>query len=327
LADPRLSVVVCCWSEERWDDLVRAVASVRDQADEVVVVVDHNAALLERARTKLTGAVVVAGEGPPGVSGARNTGISRASGELIAFLDDDAVAAPGWGSALRDAFAAPAVAGAGGPVEAAWDTGPPRWFPAEMLWVVGCSYRGQATGPVPIRNPIGANMAFRRSALARAGKFAGELGRTGTASLGGCEETEYAIRLRRLVAGAEIVNVPGMAVRHRVPRVRATPAYFVRRCFAEGRAKARVSAAVGPGAGLASERAYVVRALPAGIVRGLGDALRGDPAGLARAVGIGAGLALTGAGYAWGLIASARRAASPPAAPATVRAPSRARGA
>ena len=40
-----ISVVICAYTEDRWDDLVAAVASVQGQSEsprEIVVVVDHN---------------------------------------------------------------------------------------------------------------------------------------------------------------------------------------------------------------------------------------------------------------------------------------------
>ena len=49
-ADPLVSVVICAYTEARWDDLLAAIASVRAQRDhvplEIVVVIDHNPALL-----------------------------------------------------------------------------------------------------------------------------------------------------------------------------------------------------------------------------------------------------------------------------------------
>ncbi|MGH2706838.1 MAG: glycosyltransferase family 2 protein, partial [Actinomycetota bacterium] len=52
---PRVGVVICCYSEDRWDDLSRSIASVRSQSVapiEMVVVVDHNPALLAHLRAE-----------------------------------------------------------------------------------------------------------------------------------------------------------------------------------------------------------------------------------------------------------------------------------
>ena len=99
MARPDVSVVICAYSDRRWNDLVAAVTSVRAQSEEpaeIVVVVDHNPALLTRARAALPVSTVVENGEPRGLSGARNSGISATSGEVVAFLDDDAIAEPTW---------------------------------------------------------------------------------------------------------------------------------------------------------------------------------------------------------------------------------------
>lgn len=77
-----VSVIICAHSADRIGDLRRAVASVVGQSpppDELLVVVDHNRQLLDAAAD--LPANVVASDGPPGLSGARNTGTRRATGQ------------------------------------------------------------------------------------------------------------------------------------------------------------------------------------------------------------------------------------------------------
>src|SRR5512135_774025 len=91
-----ISVVICAYTEKRWSDLLAAVASLRQQTrkpHEVIVVIDHNPALLARVRTSLPDVKVIASHEPPGLSGARNCGVAMAQGEVIAFMDEDATAA------------------------------------------------------------------------------------------------------------------------------------------------------------------------------------------------------------------------------------------
>ncbi len=98
---------------------------------------------------------------------------------------------------------------------------------------------------------------------------------------------------------------------HRVPRERASWRYYRARCYAEGLSKAAVASAVGTSDSLSSEREYVQRTLPRGVIRGLADMLRhGDAGGLGRALAIVAGLALTAAGYARGRLFAGRRSAA-----------------
>jgi glycosyltransferase involved in cell wall biosynthesis len=301
---PTVSVVICTYTERRWAALEAAVASALGQSpapDEVIVVVDHDHGLLRRARAHLgRGATVIANDGAGGLAAARNRGVRHASGDVVAFLDDDARADPGWLEALVAAYADPRVIGTGGLVEPDWAVRPPAWLPSEFLWTVGCSYTGLPRHATPVRNPIGANMSFRRRAFDGGGFHVG-MGRVGTLPLG-CEETEFAIRAARSEAGAIVLHLPAARVRHAVTAERATWRYFAARCWAEGRSKAIVTSLAGPGESLASERGYVARTLPGGILRGVRDAARGDLAGIARAAAILAGLALTTAGYARGRV-------------------------
>src|SRR5262249_31640631 len=89
-----VSVVICAHTERRWDATLAAAASVRGQsypAKELIVVVDHNRRLFERLKSALPEAMVTENREQQGLSGGKNTGIAMASGEVVAFLDDDAV--------------------------------------------------------------------------------------------------------------------------------------------------------------------------------------------------------------------------------------------
>jgi GT2 family glycosyltransferase len=312
---PAVSVVICAYTERRWDQLCEAVESVRRQghaAAEIVLVIDHNDDLAERARAALPDVHVRLNEQARGLSGARNTGVLHSRGDIIVFLDDDATAAPGWLEALLEIFGQPDVIGAGGVADAAWDGPPPAWLPPEFLWVVGASYVGLPEQPAEVRNPIGANMAFRREAFDVAGGFTDGIGRIGRTPLG-CEETEFSIRVRRRLPGRRIMHVPHARVDHHIAAERATWRYFVSRCWAEGMSKALVTASVGTGDGLSSERAYAARTLPLGVLAGIRAATRGDRAGLARSAAIVLGATVTAAGFARGraaVLARARRASA-----------------
>lgn len=297
-----VSVVICAYTLDRWTDLAAAVASVVSQEPapgEVILVIDHAPDLLDRARDEFRGIQVVESEGPRGLSAARNTGVGQARGRIVAFLDDDATAEPGWLRGLVEPYRDPGVLGTGGWAEAAWDEGRPRWFPEEFDWVVGCSYRGSPRRTASVRNPLGCSMSFRRDVFETVGGFRLEVGRIGRLPAG-CEETELCIRARRQLPGARIVHVPSARVRHRVRASRGTWRYFASRCYAEGRSKAIVARIAGARDGLSTERSYTLRTLPRGVLAGIGDALKGDPSGLGRAAAIVAGFATTTTGYVVG---------------------------
>jgi GT2 family glycosyltransferase len=307
---PSFSVVVCAFTEERWADLSRAIGSVRDQAEqpgEIILVVDHCPGLLRRAGREFTGVRVVANRFEQGLSGARNTGMGVASGDVVAFLDDDAAADPGWLARLADSYADPQVLGVGGLVRPEWDAGRPDWFPPELDWVVGCSYRGLAADGGRVRNFIGANMSFRRSVLTEVGGFSAALGRVGSVPLG-CEETELCLRVSRRYADGVLLYEPAAAVGHRVRPQRATWRYVRSRCYSEGLSKARVASMAGRQRALSAERSYLLSAISRGVARSLAGAARGRLAGFASALILLAAVAWAGAGYVVGSLAGRRAA-------------------
>jgi hypothetical protein len=151
---------------------------------------------------------------------------------------------------------------------------------------------------VPVRNFIGANMSFRRSALATAGGFRTDLGRVGTRPLG-CEETELCLRLTASRPEAVLLHQPDAVVRHHVPPQRGTWHYYLTRCYGEGLSKAAVTARTGAHRALASERAYLRRTVP----RAVTDALRPGPEyAPPRGLALCAGVSTTVLGYAVGTL-------------------------
>ena len=306
--EPDVSVVICAFSEERWESLRVAVESAGSQTwppGQIIVVIDHNDSLLGRARGAFGPDVLVTtNTGPHGLAGARNTGLSLAMGDVVAFLDDDAEAEPGWLESLVGPYDIPTVAGTGAYVMPMWPGGRrPRWFPPEFDWVVGCSYRGLPEVVARVRNPIGAAMSFRRSLFDEVGGFDTDMGRRLGARPLGCEETELAVRAQATNHQIEFVHVPQARVRHLVSADRTRFRYFVRRCYAEGLSKAALAQRAGPSPALASERHYASSTLPRGVLGGVTDGLRGDVAGLARAATIATGLVVTSVAYVLGRLA------------------------
>jgi len=298
-----ISVVVCAYTELRWNELLDAVASVKQQTvapHEIIVVVDHNQRLLERARTTLSGVRLLENSEARGLGGARNSGVAAAQGSVVAFLDDDAIAAPDWLERLAAGYTDERIAGVGGAIEPMWRHGQPSWFPAEFNWVVGCTYRGMPQTRAAVRNLIGCNMSFRREVF----------GTIGTFRLGyGNDETELCIRLRQRCPDAVLMYEPAAKVSHQIPADRGRWAHFRSRCYFEGGSKAVVSWLLGAGDGLATERAYTARTLPSGVVREVFYTLRTrDTAGIARAATIVAGLGFTTAGYLVGRLTTAQAA-------------------
>jgi glucosyl-dolichyl phosphate glucuronosyltransferase len=292
-----VSVVICAYSEDRWLDLLAAVDSVLGQTHrdcEIIVVIDHNPALLDRVRASLPDVLAIENREQRGLGGARNSGIAVALGDIIAFLDDDAMAASDWIEKLAAEYEEPAVVGVGGSIEPMWQGRRPAWFPEEFYWVVGCTYRGLPQSARPVRNLIGCNMSFRRELFEQIGTF-----RLGY----GCDETELSIRVGQRWPHTVLLYQPLAKVSHRIAETRSTWSYYSTRCYFEGGSKAVVAWLSGSKDGLASERSYTLRVLPRGVLRNLADAIvHGDRAGIGRAGAIVAGLFITTAGYVVGTL-------------------------
>jgi len=310
-----ISVIICAYTEDRWDDLVASVESVQQQTlspKEIIVVVDHNPNLLKRVREHIAGVLAVENREVKGLSGARNSGVTVAQGAVIAFLDDDAIAEMNWLEHLAACYTDPHVLGVGGKIEPLWLGIRPAWLPEEFYWVVGCTYRGMPEAVQPIRNPIGANMSVRRHTLMVVGGFRESFGcnhnttEKGVAFVGpkwlqhhaGDEETEFCIRATRQWPDAVWLYTPSATIQHRVPVQRTRWTYFLWRCYDEGLGKSTIVRLHGIRAGLSSERTYTFKILLLGVMRSLTDTLfHRDPAGLARAATIIVGLAATTAGF------------------------------
>lgn len=296
---------------DRWEDICEAIASMAEQTlptHEIILVVDYNELLLARAKDALSNAAqVIPNKMSRGLSGARNTGIAAATGDLLAFLDDDAVADADWLEALAAECEASNVLGVTSSSAPVWRGAKPGWFPEEFLWTVGCSYRGQPERIAEVRNVLGGASLIKRSIFSAAGGFSSELGHFG-GNLASCEDTEFCLRAKAANPSGRFVLVPHTKIQHKVPAGRLTLRYFLRRCYAEGHSKALLQFLAPQRGALETERDYVRRVLVSGIANEMRDAAAHfDASALGRAASIVLGLATTAFGYATGQLAQRRR--------------------
>ncbi|MFI0828511.1 glycosyltransferase [Streptomyces roseolus] len=224
-APPRASVVVA--TRERPGSLARALDSLlaQDHPDHELIVVDNaprTSATRDLVRGKYADRVRYVREDRPGLAAAHNAGVAAAGGEVLAFTDDDVIADPHWLTALATPFAAdPGLGCVTGLILPARLT-----TPAQVLleshggFAKGFAPRLYDPARPPADEPLfpftagsfgsGANMAFRASALRRAGGFDPATG-TGTAARGG--DDLYAF-VAVLAAGHRLRYAPGALVWH-----------------------------------------------------------------------------------------------------------------
>jgi GT2 family glycosyltransferase len=218
-----------------------------DHPDYEVIVVDNRPA--DAPAADIEGARVVR-EPRPGISAARNRGISVATGEIIAFTDDDVQVHPGWLSALGRRFARQphlsAVSGLVMPLELETQaqilfeqsgSGLDRGYAPLTFERAGrfrVRRRDERSGVAEVRSlyltgefGLGSNMAFRTAVLQAAGGFDEALG-VGTPTRGG---EDLAMFVELLTAGHQTGYEPTAIIEH---QHRATMADLDRQIYGYG---------------------------------------------------------------------------------------------
>ena len=173
-------------------------------------------------------------ESKQGLSHARNAGIARAKGEIIAFIDDDERIVPDFIGAYINLFENyPAAMAAGGKIIAEYPTGRPRWMSHYTERPIANPMDfGDYVRPFPKgRIPGGGNMAMRREVFDKIGVFNTSLGRTGKSLIGG-EESDLFERIAK--AGMECYYTPRAVMYHIIPAEKLTDSYFERLCYNTG---------------------------------------------------------------------------------------------
>jgi glucosyl-dolichyl phosphate glucuronosyltransferase len=294
-------VVIACFDARRMNLLQRAAQSVREQdyPNELTVVVDHNEDLYLQIRNSFPRDVsVIRNTRTPGAAGARNTAALKSACALVAFLDDDAHARPGWLQSLVHAIDRPGVVGVGGRILPRWEKDRPRWFPREFGWVVGASMADTTVKDFPVRNVWSGSMLVKREPFQAVNGFREELSKVGGSAQP--EDTELCLRLSHVYgAKGQWLMVPSALVEHYVPAYRATLRYVMHRCWSEGVGKVRMRAIVADQIrALADEKTYLCRTIPRAVVAGVLESLRSrSPDGVMRSgtILLGVGAAILGA--------------------------------
>lgn len=233
----RVSAAICTF--ERYDLLPGAIETALAQTLPAetfeVIVVDNSPDPARSARESAAFArhpnLVWLHEPRPGLSNARNVAARAARSPLIAYLDDDARADPGWLENIAGCFDqfGDAVQVVGGRIRPWWVAPRPEWLPDDMLGSLTIVDLGPERRLLGAGEWVaGANIAFRVEALRAAGWFDTSLGRTGgAASLLSAEETALTDRIR--AQGGLVAYDPLAAVEHWVDPDRLTQRWFRRR--------------------------------------------------------------------------------------------------
>ena len=219
-ASESVSVVVC--TRDRATSLARCLRALQALApppDEIVVVDNASATGATQAAAEAVPGVRYVHEPRPGLDIARNTGARAASGDLVAYVDDDVEVHPGWLAGLRRGFHSPEIVAVTGLVlPAELETLAQVAFETE--WTFNKGFAPKTFGPAFFKATVGrgvpvweigagANMAFRREVFGLVGGFDERLD-VGAAGCSGDSEMWYRI----LAEGGRCRYEPSAVVFH-----------------------------------------------------------------------------------------------------------------
>jgi len=237
---------------ERLNDIREAVNSVCNQTLkplEVILAVDHNEELYHELaqspnlnESQPISIKIALNTRSQGVSETRSLGIRAATGDLVACIDDDAVARENWLEALIRSFSQnPSAAVIGGKCVLIWPKEKrPLWFAEELDWIVGGTYKGiPISSNRQIRNVSSCNMLAPKEIFEKVGFFNNRIGAV-KGFLRGGEEAEFCLRINKAFPEKIVLYEPEAIVHHKVHLHRLTLDYLIRRSFDEGFSKAKV---------------------------------------------------------------------------------------
>ena len=236
-----VSVVICTYSMDRYDPFSECVESVLAQTYEpleIVLVVDGNDDVFNRVDDDFgdyENVVLHNNDENKGISYSRTKGAELASGEIVAFIDDDATAKPDWIQRLVNVYKSTDAIAVGGDVRPDWQTKKPDFFPAEFYWLVGCVEPGFAEDGEEVRNTYGSNISYRREEFLKVGGYDPNTGRKGDKHLQ-AHEAPVGIRLRREF-NKGMVFTEDAIVDHKLFEYRGNFRWLVARSFWQGYSK------------------------------------------------------------------------------------------
>ncbi len=233
---PLLSSIIC--THNRYDLLPNAIESLlnqrlkRDRHEILIVDNSPDRTSADAMAKRYEGAANLRYIFSPleNLSLARNLGAETARADIVAYLDDDAIADPEWAQSLIDAYRhfGEETGIVGGPVTPIWEHPPPDWLTDRCGELLSLVDRGPELHVMDHGWLAGCNISFHRKTLLRVGGFPVALGRSGGAiSLLSSEETHVCERIR--AEGKKMIYAPRAAVGHVISALRCDPEWLRRR--------------------------------------------------------------------------------------------------
>lgn len=250
-----LTVIICTYNRAKYiGGLLESVAAndLAKSAYEIVLVdnncTDNTREICEAFATKhkdVNFRYVV--EPEQGLSAARNKGIKEAKGDILVYIDDDALVDTDYLRTYAEWFAEHSETKAcGGPIEPLYETEEPAWMtPYTKALLTGWMNYGDKVREYPRgRYPGGGNAAYRKEVFEKAGLFNTALGRKG-GNLMGSEEKDIFDKMH--TQHMQVLYLPTPVLHHIIPQTKLEDDYFNRLTTQIGISERQRTLAIGKG--------------------------------------------------------------------------------
>jgi glucosyl-dolichyl phosphate glucuronosyltransferase len=239
-----LSVIITSYSSDRLRDMCQLINTIKDQTYkhiETVIVVEKSeklfAELSEYAEKIGVSINIIFSSENLGLSGARNLGFEKSTGDIVAFVDDDVVLTPKWAWELVNTFSDESIVGVTGPAQLLWEDNSYEWFPEEFDWLVGGTNWFGSKELVDVRNAWGMNLSFRRQVFADCHGFKTNFGLNNANRSSWAdppsEDVDFSFRVKRKT-GKRIVFNPKMIVGHKIKSSKLSLTFIIQRSYSVG---------------------------------------------------------------------------------------------
>lgn len=235
-----LSIVVSAYSFNRLKDLIEVIDAIQNQSYkpfELNLIIDKDERLFNAVKehisiNKFENTNVIFNKENNGLSYSRNVGVLNSTGKIIAFIDDDAIPDINWAKNIVETFHNDSEVGAiAGEIIPLWEHKNMCWFPKELHWMISCSYVMTPCEIQDVDRGFGANMAFLKELIVKAGMFDTNLGINGNRWIGG-EDTKMFLSVKEY--GKRVVFNPYAIVHHKIYSSRIEFRNIAKRSFNGG---------------------------------------------------------------------------------------------
>ena len=245
--NPLISIVIASYAFDRLKDITELLDSINAQTYknvETILIVErskdlYNGIISYIQQKKILNVKPLFNEKEPGLSSSRNLGIRQSTGEIVAFIDDDALLFSDWAEELIKTFGDKRAVGVTGPAILKWEDSPaPVWFPEEFDWITGGTGWFAGDKKREVRNVWGMNMSFLKEALNKYQFLLGHDASADGAKVGlEGDDTELSLRIHK-GTGRPIIYNPSVKVYHKVYAKRLTKKFVRQKSYWQGYTKA-----------------------------------------------------------------------------------------